>query len=71
VTLAEAVALIDAKAKNGKGGRTARKPAKKAKAPAAKKPARKADATPAKKAAKKAPAKAAAKRPAAKPPHTA
>jgi DNA topoisomerase-1 len=61
--LEEAVALIDAKAKNGGGGRTARKPAKKAKAPAAKKPA--------KKAAKKTPAKAAAKRPAAKPPRTA
>jgi DNA topoisomerase-1 len=71
VTLEEAVALIDAKAKNGKGGRTARKPARKAKAPAARKPASKADAAPAKKAAKKAPAKAAAKRPAAKPPHTA
>jgi DNA topoisomerase-1 len=71
VTLAEAVALIDAKARNGKGGRTARNPARKTKAPAAKKPARKADAAPAKKAARKAPAKAAAKRPAAKPPHTA
>ena len=60
VTLEEAVALIDAKAKNGKG-RAARKPAGKAKATTgeAKKPASKAAG---KKPAKKAPAKAPAKR---------
>ena len=59
VTLEEAVALIDAKAKNGKG-RAARKPAGKAKATTgeAKKPASKAAGKkPAKKAAAKAPAK--------------
>jgi DNA topoisomerase-1 len=71
VSLEEAVALIDAKARNGKG-RAARKPARNAKATAtkAKKPAKKAAA---RKPAKKAPVKAAAKRPRppAKPPHTA
>ena len=70
VTLAEAVALIESKAKNGKGG-TARRPARKA--AAAKKPAKKAETTSAGKSAKKAPAKTAAKRPRppAKPPDTA
>jgi hypothetical protein len=66
--LEEAVALIDAKAKNGKG-KSARKPAQKARPPAAKK----AEAAPARKPAKKAPAKAATKRPrpGPKPPHSA